>query len=394
MKILRRILKFFLWTLLTAVVVLAAAVAFLPSILPLVTFPEQTFDLAPHMTAEHRALVENATASADFDFHRSRTQDIALRAHGRLLDWTYTLRAGFDYSLWDRSAEGSFSLGFDGTPWRASGRFGGSAKKGWRRDASMDPVAFDESDPLLGALLKRAVAPAVTNLAVSGSIGFKASFNTTNSLAVPSWKVVAAVSGVSAALTAAENDVEIEGLRLRLGASGYGEQVEISPMFPRADAVTVSGVTLTNVFASIRATEKSLLVTEAGADVYGGQVRLYALFLSPERLDAGVTMFLDDIDTGMVLNRISGFQGSATGRLHGKLPLKLRNGTRLSLGDGYLYSIPGETGTVRLDDPGPVLENLAAGGVDQASLDNLSKVLKSLTYSALNLERSEERPSG
>lgn len=375
-----------LWLLGGLLALFVALVAFLPALLPLVPFGELSFDLAPMLTPEQRALVTHTAVTADYGFSRSSVRDLTFRARGRVLDWPYTLRADADYSLVHRTVRGTFALGIDGTAWRIDGRFAGSTAEGWSADASMDTVTFDERDPVLGALLLRATAAAVTNLTFAGKVGFEAHAATTNGLALPTWSAQVALSDVTASATAAEKEVSLARLRLRAGMRGLGPHADIDPLFPRLDRLEVGGVTLTNVFASIRATEKAYLVTEAGADVCGGQARLYALFLNPERLDAGFTLFLDDIDAGEVLNRIAGFRGSATGRLHGKLPLRLRNGNRLAFGDAYLYSVPGESGTIRLEDPTAIVDNLAMGGVSVEARDNLGKALKDLTYSALNIQ--------
>lgn len=369
---------------------LVLSVALLPKILPMLSFEERVFELGPQLTSEQRALVTRTKVSVDFGFVRSPRRDLSLRARGRLFDWPYTFHADLDYSLWHRKAKGTFSLLFDGTPWRVDGSFGGSTASGWTLDAATDPLAFDAEDPVLGTVLTRAMRSVSTNLTFTGSLGFEAHAAVTNGLALPTWTAQVALSDVSAAMTAAEKEISLSRFRMRAGVKGLGSHVDIDPLFPRADEVAVAGVTLTNVFASVRATEKSYLVTEAGADVYGGQVRLYALFLNPERLNAGVTLFLDDIDTGLVLNCLEGFQGTATGRLHGKIPLRLYGGERIGLGDAYLYSTPGEVGTLSLNDPTPVLDNLAIGGIDQATRENFGKALQALDYTALNIQLRRE----
>ena len=157
-------------------------------------------------------------------------------------------------------------------------------------------------------------------------------------------------------------------------------------MHPRADCIEAGGVVMTNVFASVRATDRSYLVTEAGAGCAGGDLRMYALFLDPEKLSAGATIYVDGVDAGKVLSHVSGFRGEATGRLHGKLPFFLRNGRELRFRDAYLFSTPGEKGKVRVADAGPILENLARGGVPEDTRDNLSRALANLDYTVLRIE--------
>ena len=376
-----------LWgTLAALVLVVAAGIALLPVILPNLTFDERTFDLSAYLPEDRPDLVTNRTASIRFWFLRSETRDLPLRARGHLLDWPYSLRVDFRYGLFAPRTDGVVSLRFDDTPWRIDGRFDASLRGGWTFDAAMDPTAFDANDPLLGALAARCLQPAATNLTCTGRLALEVHAAETNGTGLAEWSAQARLEDFDAAMTAAERPVALNGLRLRAGATGLGPRVEIQPMFPRARSLAFAGLEMTNVFASVRATENAFLVTEAGADLCGGQARLYALFLDPARLSAGFTLFLDDIDAGLALNRIAGFRGTATGRLHGKLPLRLRDGRRLAFGDAYLYSVPGETGTLRLEDPGPVLENLAMGGVSAADRANLGKALQDLAYTALNIQ--------
>ena len=95
---------------------------------------------------------------------------------------------------------------------------------------------------------------------------------------------------------------------------------------------------------------------------------------------------------GEVLAHVSGFRGEATGRLHGKMPFFLKDGRELRFRDAYLFSTPGETGRVRVSDPGPILDSLALGGVPEDTRDNLAKALGNLDYTVLRvvLRRGEK----
>ena len=98
------------------------------------------------------------------------------------------------------------------------------------------------------------------------------------------------------------------------------------------------------------------------------------------------------MDAGEVLSRISAFRGNASGRLHGKLPFFLKDGKTLRLKNAYLFSKPGETGTVRVTDAAPILDNLERAGVDEGTRDNLEKALANLDYKVLRvvLRRDED----
>jgi len=382
------------WALLALALALAGTVAAIPTVLMHVDLPEAAFDLAPLMTPGARALFTNHTARVHVDLGRSDSWDLIVRGNGTLLDWPFTLKAKANYSLWRRSARGGATVSLDGTPWTLDAKFSFSARDGWTVEAAVPETRFDEKDPVVGPVVSRMAALAATNLAYSGSLRLDARASTTNSAAIPVWSASAAVSDLDASLPAAGAPVEVSRLRIRAGASGLGGHVDISPMFPRAESVTAAGVALSNVYASVRATEASWLVTEAGADVYGGKAKLYALFLDPEKLNAGFTLFVDDIDTGRVLNSISGLRGKATGRLHGKVPLRVKDGAEIAVGDSFLYSRPGERGTLRLEDATTIMESLSAAGVPEADRNNLRKALSNLAYTALGLDLRRDPDGG
>ena len=81
-------------------------------------------------------------------------------------------------------------------------------------------------------------------------------------------------------------------------------------------------------------------------------------------------------------------------RLYGKLPLRYRKDTNsFHLSNIYLYSVPGETGRLRMYDSKPILDNLAMGGVPQETCANLSKALTDLAYDVLKVSLHPE-PNG
>ena len=143
---------------------------------------------------------------------------------------------------------------------------------------------------------------------------------------------------------------------------------------------------MTNFSASVRMTEKSLLVTQASAGLCGGKVNVYSLTLNPETLNAGFTLFVDDVETGDLLSHLNGFNGEASGRLHGKVRLFVRKGGKaVRLSDAFLYSTPGEIGKLQLEDATPVTDNLALAGIDDATRANVANALNDLDYSVLKL---------
>lgn len=370
-----------------------AIVLALPWIIPHVPLPEIDFDASPFLKGSASGLVDSRRVKARLEVRRGERGGFHVRAAGRLLDWPFkaaaNVRFGFIRVYGDVSAE------LDGTGVKLLADFEARSAKNWRFAALVPEVRLSSGDAVLGQILPRLKMSAVSNVTCSGTLSFSAEGECRPDRPVPAWSASGMLKDVYATVDTGSQRAKLSNLRLRFGARGLADRREISPMFPRADSIEAAGVVLTNVFASIRATDRAYLVTEAGAGCAGGELKLYALFLDPEKLSAGATIYVEDVDAGEVLSLIKGFHGEATGRMHGKLPFYLRDGKELRIRNAYLFSTPGEKGKVRIDNANPILDNLAYGGVSEDVRGNLAKALANLDYTVLKvmLRRSEGNDS-
>lgn len=356
----------------------------LPFVVAHVPLPDLEFDLAPYLEGAASGIAAEKKATARLEIVRGDPDGFLVRANGRILGWPYSAKAYVRFSWW--RADGDASISLDGTDWRMSANFGGTSPKDWRFSASVRETRFAQDDAVLGAVLAGLNPQVASNLVFSGTFSLDAEGESTKEVPVPVWSARGNLKDVSVSFPAEGAGIEVRNFRTRFGASGIAGHLDISPLFPKADCVEVGGVTLSNVFASVRATERSYLVTEAGAECCGGEVRLYSLFLDPERLSAGATVFVDGVDAGAVLGHVSAFRGVASGRLHGKLPFFLEDGRRLSFKNAYLFSSPGETGKIRVTDTRPIVDSLLASGVQEDDCANLSMALANLDYRVLRIE--------
>jgi len=283
--------------------------------------------------------------------------------------------------------EGDLRVSVPDAPWRVKAVFGASCGE-WFVQASMPKTSFSERDALLRRLLaQHPLPPSVSNLVFSGSVSLKAKVERTFGRPVPVWEVSAPVADVSASLTANGQDIVVDGFNVVPGASGIADHVDIRPMFPRARSVSFGAFSMTNFYAVVRATERSLMANEIGAEFCGGKVNVYSLFLDPSNLNSGFTMFMNDVDAGIVLGKIKRFNGSASGRLHGKVMIFLQRGGRsVHFRDAFLYSSPGEKGKLRMCNAELITDNLAYAGVDAAMRANVADALTDLDYTVLRLD--------
>ena len=295
-----------------------------------------------------------------------------------LMDLGYTWRRGPEIS-------GSLRVVLRDSPWQIRAEFGAGFGE-WHAKVSLPETRFSESDPNIAKLLKRYPLKGVSDLTFSGSVALSASVERTRDIPVPVWSAKVPLRNVSANFMSGETAVAIDGLSVTPGASGIANHVDITPMFLHASSAEAAGFTLTNLTAAIRASEQGLFVSEANASVCGGKVSCYSLFLTLKDTSAGLTLFLDDVDTGAVLSHFNGFHGEASGRLHGKVRIFLKGGRTLRLSDAFLYSTPGETGKVKMDDASVVTDNLALAGIDEASRSNVANALSAMDYTVLRLD--------
>ena len=281
---------------------------------------------------------------------------------------------------------GTLKIALADSPWHVTARFGVSCCE-WSAEVKMPTTKFSEADPVLQKLLEMHPPAAVSNLTFSGSIAIDAKAERTFHKPVPVWSARIPIRGLSAALMAEDKPYAIEGLSLTAGADGIADHVDIVPIHPMARSISAGGFVLTNIYATVCATEKSIQVTQASAGLCGGTASVYSLFLNPQSLNAGFTLFVDDICAGEALSHFNGFRGEASGRLHGKIRLFVREGGKaIRLSDAFLYSTPGETGNLRLIDPTPITDNLALAGLDDTTRKNVANALTDLDYSVLRLD--------
>ncbi len=371
-------------------VLLVAAIGFvvaLPTIVRSWKIPTMTWDLStvsPSLT--------NQTATAHVAVTKASYGGCDVRVSGRVagLPYTLTVKSDFDWSWTGPSVKGVSTLSIEESRCRLKADFSGKSTTSWRAKVELEPVRLNEADPLIHRVFELMATNLLGTCQLVGDLSLKVVAASTKKVPVPTWKASLVADAVNASFAAGENPFEIRGLRLLAGVNGVGSHVDIQPLRPMAANIEVGGFSLTNVHATVFKDDKRYLVTEAGAGCCGGSVRLYSLFLNPESLNAGVTLFLDDIEAGEVLKRLKGFKGAASGRLHGKLPLTVLRGKKLRFKTAYLYSTPGETGKLQLEDAAPITDNLTRGGVSENDCRNVARALKNLDYSVLKFDLKPE----
>ena len=261
----------------------------------------------------------------------------------------------------------------------------------FRARVRLPKTEIDEKEPLVATAL--AIAPLPDTLSalhlagrVSGTVDVEASGGD------PTWEARAEVEDFEGAANLGEIPASVTGGRSFVSAKGVGAFLRPAAIPIAFTNAAFGMISFGEGHALLMADDKSLMITEGDVGFCGGHVRLYALYLNFARLSTGFTVILDDLHAGEFIQQFPKLEGSvATGRLYGRLPLKIVNGSELRLSEGFLYSPPGETGTVSLAHPEVVTDLLAQSGVPAPVCKNLAKALTNLEYDTLRLDLHQPR---
>ena len=131
----------------------------------------------------------------------------------------------------------------------------------------------------------------------------------------------------------------------------------------------------------------ALLVEQADVRWCDGWLHTYGvpLDLHDPRLEAD--LYAERIELGRLLQQAKALQGTGTGRLYGRIPVKAdRGGLRLE--QSYLYSMPGETGILKLTNVDLIDQALEQGRTDAKVRQQVCEALHNLRYSVLRMDLS------
>lgn len=286
----------------------------------------------------------------------------------------------------------SARLGFRGSSWALDATASVGTNGAFETDAALPAVSLSPDDPVSASLLARCFDSNAL-VALSGSATGAVRFAQGPDDPVASWSAAVRFRDLDLDLRSGETPVRLRGAGSLLRMDGYGGRTSLRPFGIRYRELAAGDrLALSDGSFWFRTDDlSSFLLTEGSTGFCGGKIRIYALHLDLEHLNAGFTLYLDDLDAGELLALLPGVEGSATGTIHGKIPLALKDGRKVRLRDAYLYSPPGQVGKLRLTKTDAVIENLRAAGVPRSTCDDLRIALADLDYTVLRMDLRQNR---
>jgi hypothetical protein len=198
-----------------------------------------------------------------------------------------------------------------------------------------------------------------------------------------------------------EGSARLAGVQLTRGSANvhglsaevpfeYGVSLRtVGRPFVAFDDAQVGNIRLGKGRIEFQVTPDEVFVDRAEVACCQGHLRAYSIHLNPKRPKAEIIVYADRIDMGEALTLAMPFRGRMEGVLYGQFPVGI-DGDRVRLSTGYLYSLPGQGGKLRLDGHAPVQSLLDQAGVKGEVQVPLAKALSDMDFSAVRFELTPE----
>lgn len=204
---------------------------------------------------------------------------------------------------------------------------------------------------------------------------------------LPAWDLSVRFNEFKADVAMEDNkELELQKGMATIHISGLGEKIKLHTIPIYVKSICVDNLEFTNGQFKILADEEELLLSEGKINAFGGTLSVYALYLNFNKLNAGFTVFIDDVEIDKLITALPKLEGTGTGTLHGKFPVSIYNGKKLKLHNAYLLSKPGVTGKLKLSDTRLLQDALLDSGIPRQTCSDLGLALSDLDYSVIRLE--------
>lgn len=183
--------------------------------------------------------------------------------------------------------------------------------------------------------------------------------------------------------------LELQGVRtaLSLEADSPGGCWRLLPVEGVFERAVLAGIGIDGGRVRGRIDADELLVERAEFGWCGGTLRMYAVRADRREPDVDFVLYAEQLDAGALLALIKPLHGTATGRLYGRIPLRVQQG-KVRLSEGFLYALPGETGRLQLDDTPFLRDYLARTGLPATVQQKMIATLADLNYDVFRVDLS------
>ncbi|MGE0087371.1 MAG: YdbH domain-containing protein [Desulfococcaceae bacterium] len=134
---------------------------------------------------------------------------------------------------------------------------------------------------------------------------------------------------------------------------------------------------------------KSFLMEKAQFDWCKGRVNAHSLRIIPGHDDYDLILYCDRLNLAKVLEQLGAAKAEGEGTVNGRIPIRFAKG-ELIFDDGFLYSTPGDGGTIHLKPSELVMAGIPKDTPQAGQLDLAAEALKDYEYQWVKMLLSSE----
>jgi hypothetical protein len=130
--------------------------------------------------------------------------------------------------------------------------------------------------------------------------------------------------------------------------------------------------------------DRNIFVEKARFEWCGGRLNSQSLRIQPGLDTYDLILYCDRLNLSKVLEQLGGAQAEGEGTVNGQIPIRFKEG-KFSFDDGFLYSTPGDGGTIHLKGTETLMQNLTPNTPQFFQLDLAREALKDYVYEWVKL---------
>lgn len=236
-------------------------------------------------------------------------------------------------------------------------------------------------DMQLNAALLRRYFPKIKDWEIGGTLRGSAEYR----YGLGNNRGFANVSLANGSVKNAKAGIELRNIACSLSLPNLPQLSTVGPQRITCEKIVYSGINMDNFRARFQLLDDEVLVDEAGVNVFGGEVALYALRLRRNAGSVATTMFCNGIKLADFINAFGFAHAHGSGRLFGRVPVYWRQ-NHLFVRDGFLFSEPGVPESLRIADLKTGMDLAQAG----AELDVAQEAMRDFVYNWVKISMDSE----
>jgi len=189
--------------------------------------------------------------------------------------------------------------------------------------------------------------------------------------------------------SAKKGDLSVSGLTLDMPFEWGGFFRTIERPSITFTQLKMGNVRLDKGDVAFQLTPEEVFVDRVSVGWCKGSLNAYSLHLNVKKPKDNFVVYADRIDLGEALMMVMPFKGMVEGVLYGQFPVGFDSG-HVKLSTGFLYSLPGQGGKLRLDDQTPMVSLLNRAGIQGNVQKPLARALSDMDFSLIRLELEPE----